>query len=713
MADQIKGITVEIGGNTVGLNKALQSTNKEINSTQKELREVEKALKLDPTNTDLLRQKQELLAKSVQDTKTKVDALKAANKTAAESVKNYDAWKSAYDPIKAKIDETTQKLKTLKAAQADLASAGKIDTESYNAIQKEIDGTNADLKNLKAQAKSVSDEFGNPISPEQYRKIQRELATTEAQAKKLETQADKSNVALSKISAGASNLSSAAGKVAGTTAPATLAIAGLGAVCFNAASDIAESQNKVDVAFGSSADNVKKFAETTLNTYGIAKGTALDMSALFGDMATSMGLTQPAAADMSTNLTGLAGDLASFKNIGIDEATTALKGVFTGETESLKNIGVVMTQTNLDAYALANGFGKTTKDMTEAEKVQLRYAYVMDKTKNAQGDFANTSDGAANSVRIAKESLKEASAEFGEVFVPAITAAIQNVTDLVKWFSGLDDGQKKIIVTIAALVAAISPIAGIISAISGAVAILTANPIVLPIMAVVAAIAAVIAIIVVCIKHWDEIKQAAQKAWDGICSAFSSAGQWFQTNVADPIKNTFSRVIDWIKSAWSSVGEFFKNLWNGISSAFKFVFDGLVSIAKAPLNGIIGLLNGAIWAINKLIQGFNRIGFTMPKWLGGGSWSPNLPNIPSIPYLAKGGTVLSGSAVVGEAGPELLTVLGNKTMVQPLTSQQKNVSYGGNVINVYGAPGQDIHELAKIVADEVNFGVQQKGAAFA
>ena len=140
---------------------------------------------------------------------------------------------------------------------------------------------------------------------------------------------------------------------------------------------------------------------------------------------------------------------------------------------------------------------------------------------------------------------------------------------------------------------------------------------------------------------------------------------------------------------------------------------GLVAIAKAPLNGIIGLLNGAIGAINALISGFNSLGFEMPKWLGGGSWHPNLPNIPSIPYLAKGGTVLSGSAVVGEAGPELLTVLGNKTMVQPLTSQQKNVSYGGNVINVYGAVGQDVSQLAEIVADKINANVQQKGAAFA
>lgn len=730
MAEQIKGITVEIGGNTVGLNKALQTTNKEINSTQKELREVEKALKLDPTNTDLLRQRQELLAKSVQETKAKVEALKAAKE--------------------------------------------KADSDMAN---------------------------GTEVNQEQYRKLQREIAVGEASLKSLEKQASRSNAELSKISAVSDKIANSAGNISKKMAPATLAIAGFGTVCFNAASDVAESQNKVEVAFGDSADAVKKFAETTLDMYGIAKGTSLDMSALFGDMATSMGLTQPAAADMSTTLTGLAGDLASFKNIGIDEAMTALKGIFTGETESLKNIGVVMTQDNLLLYAMEHGMIDTSKsaaelqkqqvalekaqkkyndavkkhgessleardasvkmadaqsklsegakatldDLTEAEKVQLRYAYVMDKTKNAQGDFARTSDGAANSVRIAKESLKEASAELGDVLLPTITSVIQAVTNAIKAFSNMSDSQKTALVTVLALVAAISPVAGIIGGIaamigtlSSALAIFTGTAatgtaaatglakiiaaLTSPITWVVAIVVAAVATIAI---KGDEIQSILQKVDAFMQNVF--ARDW--TTVFGPILgNAMNGFLAGFKNIWDSVqsilngiidiirGVFtgdWSRVWNGVKEVFKGVMDSLVNITRAPMNGIIGLLNGAVGAINSLIQGFNKVGFTMPKWLGGGSWHPNLPNIPSIPYLAKGGTVLSGSAVVGEAGPELLTVLGNKTMVQPLTSQQKNVSYGGNVINVYGAPGQDIHALAKIVADEVNFGVQQRGAAFA
>ena len=133
-----------------------------------------------------------------------------------------------------------------------------------------------------------------------------------------------------------------------------LAAAGVASVNFS--SDMQEAVNKVEVAFGNAADSVKSWSSTTLNSIGLAQGTALDMAALFGDMATSMGYSQDAAAQMSMALVNLAADLASFKNIGIDQASTALKSIFTGETESLKELGVVMTQANLEAYALAEGY---------------------------------------------------------------------------------------------------------------------------------------------------------------------------------------------------------------------------------------------------------------------------------------------------------------------------------------------------------------------
>lgn len=238
----------------------------------------------------------------------------------------------------------------------------------------------------------------------------------------------------------------------------TLPIVAAGAASIKMASDYNESLNKVDVAFKSSSAQVKEFAKDSLESFGIAEGTALDMAATFGDMATSMGLSTGAAAKMSTSLTGLAGDLASFKNIGIDEATTALNGVFTGETESLKRLGIVMTEANLQTFALSKGIKTQVKDMDQASKVNLRYAYIMANTTNAQGDFVRTGGGAANQMRIFQESLKQVGQQFGAVILPAFTKLITYVNSMIKGFGELSPATRETIVIIAGVAAAIGPL---------------------------------------------------------------------------------------------------------------------------------------------------------------------------------------------------------------------------------------------------------------
>ena len=134
-----------------------------------------------------------------------------------------------------------------------------------------------------------------------------------------------------------------------------------------------------------------------------------------------------------------------------------------------------------------------------------------------------------------------------------------------------------------------------------------------------------------------------------------------------------------------------------------------MAIAKAPINGIIGLLNMAINAINELINGLNSLSFDVPEWvpfLGGKSWGFNLPNLPNIPYLAKGGTVLSGSAIVGEAGPELLTVGPGGTKVQPLTNTGGVGGKGFTPVtvgemNFYGYTPQQSREMAREINREL------------
>jgi hypothetical protein len=238
----------------------------------------------------------------------------------------------------------------------------------------------------------------------------------------------------------------------------TLPVLAAGGAAVKFASDYEESLNKVNVAFGDSSSYVENWAKSSLDSFGIAEGSALDMASLFGDMATSMGLPQKEAAKMSTSLTGLAGDLASFKNIGIAEATTALNGIFTGETESLKRLGVVMTEANLKTFAYSQGITKQIKDMTEAEKVNLRYAFVLSKTKNAQGDFERTGGGAANQMRVFTESLKQVGQQLGAVILPIFTKVITFVNEKIKAFSNLSETSKILIVSIAGVAAAIGPL---------------------------------------------------------------------------------------------------------------------------------------------------------------------------------------------------------------------------------------------------------------
>lgn len=206
------------------------------------------------------------------------------------------------------------------------------------------------------------------------------------------------------------------------------------------ASDLAEVQNVVDTAFGESKQKMEDFADTAVKTYGISKLTAKQTGSNFMAMAAGMGLANDSASDMAMALTGLSADMASFYNVGQDVASTALKSIFTGETETLKQFGIVMTDANLQAYALSKGITKSTADMSQAEKVQLRYNYVMSQTALAQGDFAKTSDSWANQTRILSEQWKEFGATIGTVLMNVLLPAVKAINSLLSQLIALAQG---------------------------------------------------------------------------------------------------------------------------------------------------------------------------------------------------------------------------------------------------------------------------------
>lgn len=203
------------------------------------------------------------------------------------------------------------------------------------------------------------------------------------------------------------------------------------AQCIELGSDLQEVQNVVDVTFPQMSSQVDAFAKEAAASFGLSETMAKRFTGTFGAMAKAFGFSEKAAYEMSTTLTGLAGDVASFYNISQDEAYTKLKSVFSGETETLKDLGVVMTQNALDAYALANGYGKTTQAMSEMEKVALRYQFVQDQLSASSGDFIRTSDSWANQVRILKLQFDSLKATIGQGLINVLTPVIKVINTII------------------------------------------------------------------------------------------------------------------------------------------------------------------------------------------------------------------------------------------------------------------------------------------
>lgn len=208
-------------------------------------------------------------------------------------------------------------------------------------------------------------------------------------------------------------------------------LAQFGKECVELGSNLTEVQNVVDVTFTTMSDKVNEFAKNAMTSAGLSETMAKRYVGTFGAMSKSFGFSEAQAYDMSTALTQLTGDVASFYNISQDEAYTKLKSVFTGETETLKDLGVVLTQNALDQYALANGYGKTTSVMTEQEKVALRLAFVQKQLSAASGDFIRTSDSWANQVRVMQLQLQSLKATVGQGLINLFTPVLRVINILL------------------------------------------------------------------------------------------------------------------------------------------------------------------------------------------------------------------------------------------------------------------------------------------
>ena len=648
----------------------------------------------------------ELVIKWSMDNKSFNDGLSNMNRSMNLLKSEFGATSSKLKSFGSETEQLRNKQEYLNKAME--IQKAKIDTLK-GAYDKQVQATGENSK----EAENLAIKLNNQVK--YYSSLEAELSKTNTE---LELQSNKWNKLSKNLDGISSKFKSVGEKISDVgkslSLKLTTPIVAAGTASVKFASDLEESINKVEVAFGDNANEVLAWSETTLDQFGIAKGTALDMAATFGDMGTSMGLTTSEASNMSTSLSGLAGDLASFKNINISQALTALNGVFTGETESLKTLGIVMTETNLNAYALANGFGKTVSEMTEAEKVNLRYAYVMNATKNAHGDFARTSDGTANSLRVFQESLKELSATFGQNLLPVITPIIQKFTELVKKFGDLSPGAQKAIIVIAGLVAAIGPllvIGGSIASgigslltlfgtISGAIAVVTtgaaaATPAIGalataftvltgPIGLVIAAVVGVIAIGVALWKNWDTIKEKASQLgnwlgdkWQGIKE------KTFET--WNSMKEKTSQVWNSMKLKIEEHGGGIKGFISASAEANKQAWSNAFNIMDNATGGALGRMKEKVSnGLNGIKNFFSSLRLPeiklphikLPHFSLRGSFSLKPPSVPrlNVDWYHTGAiftkpTVLGGIGV----GDAYKGTGANAEAVIPLDSMYKNV----------------------------------------
>lgn len=630
MADRIKGITVVIGGDTTGLSKALSGVNKEINSTQKQLKDVERLLKLDPTNTKLLEQRQRLLGDAVQETKTKLDTLKTAEKQVQQQF-----------------------------------AEGKVSQQQYDALQREIVATSADLKRLEEQAK-------------------------------------KSNAVLSGISAGAGKVSAGASSIAKAFAPATAAVGGLATAAYATIPATAELRSDLSKLDANAEENAVSAdtAREAWRAFAVQSGET-DSAVEATSNLLQAGFTESNLQKAVEGLSGAAQrfpDTLKIESLADSLQETLATGNATGQFgELLDRLGI----------GAENFSAQLANCATDAEKQNLALQTLADAglndTYNAWAK--NNEEMLANDEANLK--LQESMASLAETILPLVTLATEKISELITWFTNLDKSTQTAILTALALVAAISPIAGIISGIGTAISFIAANPIVLLIAAIVGLVALIVTKgqeIIGILQSVDDFLQGVFTVdWTNIFGpVLGNILNGFFANVANiwnGIKQIFEGVINFIQGVFTGN---WQQAWEGVKQIFSGVWDTFVGIAKAPINAIIGLINGLIGAINMAISGLNSLNISVPDWIpgiGGKSFGFNIPSIPTIPYLAKGGTVLSGSAIVGEAGPELLTVGPSGTRVQPLTNSGGKAKGGAAVsienVTFYGYTPQQGRALVR------------------
>lgn len=427
---------------------------------------------------------------------------------------------------------------------------------------------------------AMQDASGRAIDTASIQEAREELARASAALDQLEDHTNKSTDAFSRL-AKAIGLVMIARKALDTIKTG-----------IDYASDLAEVQNVVDVTFGSATEAINSWSKECLAAYGMNEVSAKRYAGTIGAMLKSSGLAGDAIVDMSKDMVGLAGDMASFYNLDLETAFEKIRSGISGETEPLKQLGINMSVANLEAYALSQGITTAYNEMSQAEQVMLRYNYLMSTTADAQGDFARTQDSYANQTRLLSESWLEFTGVMAEQLLPVLTTIVSWLNNIVAFLTENADMVSAVLVGLATTVGILA-VAWVVHAAAQWLAVAANQALIVSLLSnPILWIALIIGVLVAAMYRWIQSIGGVKNAWE-ICKLALIVG-W------NAVKLAFFTGVYWVidlvdklKLCWQKAGVAITN----------FMGDMKVSVLTILQN----MINGAIDIINKFIGVLNKI----------------------------------------------------------------------------------------------------------
>ncbi len=641
-ASRIKGITIEIGGDTTRLQTALKGVNTEIRNTQAQLKDVEKLLKLDPGNTELLAQKHRLLGDAVKETKEKLETLKTAAEQAEKALNDGTISKDQYDALQREIIETENELKRLEEQANQSATAlQKISAtgEKLKDVGSNIEGAGKKLLPVTATVTALGTASVKTAADFEAA-MSKVAAVSGATGSDLEALSKKAREMGSKTKFSASEAAEAMNYMAMAGWKTEDMLSGIEGVMNLAAAsgeDLATTSDIVTdalTAFGLSAQDSGHFADVRAAASSNANTNVSMMGETFKYCA-------PIAGALGFSVEDTAEAIGLMANAGIKstQAGTSLRTIMTNLSGEVKicgeNIGeVTVATTNADGSmrdlsAILADCRVAFSGLSESEKAAAAESLV---GKNAmsgflalmnagEGDIAKLSgaidncNGAAQSMAdtmnnnlegqltILKSQLQELAISFGEILLPAVKSIVSFLQGFINVLNSLPDGMKQTIVTIALVAAALGPVliiigkvisavgtimtivpkvAGVIKTVQGAFAALNATMLANPIVLIIAAIAALVAAFIYLWNTNEEFRQFWIDLWEDI--------KEIAVAVWEGLKEFFSAAWEAIRTTaetvWNAIAGFFTGLWEGIKNVFTTVVNAISSFLSTAWNTI-------------------------------------------------------------------------------------------------------------------------------